>query len=159
MLAAKRQKQSQLDGQQQAEEEKAAAAAAEAAKPHYDPERLRMAANWRQWQDITVPDLNIHAWLKSNWINGKMHMRFALLGEKTALRLFTGSWKYFNLYFADQSGSNLHHATLAADDLHWADNMRNSGVPTMEFEGDSECDLPTYEQIVQWNLKWDNEVN
>jgi hypothetical protein len=159
MLASKRQRQSEQDEQQRLAEEKAQAAAAEAAKPHYDPTRLKIAFKYRQWADITVPDLNIHAWLKSNWKDGVMHMRFALLGDKTALRLFTGNWKYFRLVFADQGGNNLHQAILSTRDLHWDEaGLRNSGVPTMEFEGDSEVSLEVYESIVQWNLKWENDV-
>lgn len=157
MLAIKHKQQSEEEQKAQVEEEKRAAAEAEAAKPHYDPERLRIAASWRQWADITVPDLNIHAWLKSNWKNGVMHIRLALIGEKAALRLFTGSWKYLKIYFANQNGDNLHSATLSTTDLHWDDGLRNSGEPTMDFEGDSEVTLEIYEQIVQWNLKWDNE--
>ncbi len=157
---ARQQEQDRLAAQK-AEEEAAARerAAQEAAKPHYDPTRLNIAKNWRQWADITVPDLNIHAWLKTNWQNGKMHMRLALLGDKTALRLFTGNWPYFRLVFANQSGVNLHQCVLATSDLHWADSLRNSGTPTMEFESDDEVSLEVYESIVQWNLLWTDSVD
>lgn len=159
MLAAKRLKQSKEQEEQRAAEQKAAAAAAEAAKPHYDPTRLNIAKNWRQWADITIPDLNIKCWLKSNWKDGKMHLRLALLGDKTALRLFTGNWTYLRLVFANQQGVNLHQCFLATNDLKWADGLRNSGVPTMEFEADDECSLEIYESIVQWNLQWTNELD
>ena len=159
LLEAKRQKQEREEEKARIAEEKAVAAAAEAAKPRYDPTRIQIAHKWRQWADITVPDLNIHAWLKSNWKDGKMHMRLALLGDKTALRLFTGSWKYFRLVFTDQAGNNLHQSILATNDLHWDEaGLRNGGVPTMEFEGDSDIALPTYESIVQWNFKWENDI-
>jgi hypothetical protein len=164
MLQAKSQREAQ-DAAAEAErqriaEEKAAKAAAEAAKPHYDPTRVGIAKKWRQWADITIPDLNIHAWLKSNWNDGNMHIRLALLGDKTALRLFTGNWPYFRLVFADQQGNNLHQCILATRDLHWDEvGMRNNGTPTMEFEGDSECSLEVYESIVQWNLKWEDHID
>ncbi len=153
--------------QQQAADQKAAEAEAaaqkaaeEAAKPHYDPVRLNMAAKWRQWADITIPDFNIHGWLKTNWVDGKMHLRLALLGEKDALRIFTGQWPYLRLVFADQSGVNLHQCTLATSDLKWDQGgLRNSGTPTMEFESDSECSLEVYESIVQWNLKWETSID
>jgi hypothetical protein len=163
MQEAKRQSQAQQEEQQRIIEEKAAAAAAAAAtaaqRARYDPVRLQIAGKWRQWADITIPDLNIHAWLKTSWKDNIMHLRLALLGDKTALRLFTGNWKYFRLVFADQGGNNLHQAILETRDLHWdASGLRNAGVPTMEFEGDSEITLEIYESIVQWNLKWDNDV-
>lgn len=160
MLEAKRQQSEQQTEQQRIADEKAAQAQAEAAKPHYDPTRLKIAANWRQWADITVPDFNIHCWLKTNWKNGVMHFRLALLGDKAALRLFTGNWPYFRLVFADQAGTNLHQCILATRDLHWDEGgLRNSGVPTMEFESDSECPLEVYESIVQWNLKWEDHID
>lgn len=171
MKQAKQDRLYQEQEQQRIAEEKAAAAEAakqaaaekaaiEAAKPHYDPTRLKIAYNWRQWADITVPDLNIKCWLKSNWKDGNMHLRLALLGDKTALRLFTGNWRYFRLVFADQGGNNLHQCILATNDLHWDEaGLRNSGTPTMEFESDTQCGLEVYESIVQWNLKWENDIN
>lgn len=166
MKQAKAQQQAAEAEQQRIAEEKAAQqeaaaqrAAEEAAKPHYDPQRLAMAVKWRQWADITVPDLNIKGWLKTNWKDGTMHLRLALLGDKTALRIFTGQWPYLRLVFADQGGSNLHQCILATRDLHWADGLRNSGTPTMEFESDSECSLEVYESIVQWNLKWEDHID
>lgn len=164
MLESKAQNQAQ-EAERQAEQqriadEKAARAAAEANRPHYDPTRLGIAQKWRQWADITIPDLNIHAWLKSNWKDGNMHIRLALLGDKTALRLFTGNWPYFRLVFADQGGQNLHQCILASKDLHWDETgLRNNGTPTMEFEGDSQCTLEVYESIVQWNLKWEDHID
>lgn len=167
ILEAKRQREAQDAEKQAAEaerqriaEEKAAQAEAEAAKPHYDPTRLGIAKKWRQWADITIPDINIHAWLKSNWNDGNMHVRLALLGDKTALRLFTGNWPYFRLVFADQQGTNLHQCLLATRDMHWDEvGLRNNGIPTMEYEGDSQCSLEVYESIVQWNLKWEDHID
>lgn len=159
MLAAKQEQQARLAEEQRIADEKAARQAAEAAKPHYDPTRLKIALKWRQWADITIPDLNIKCWLKSNWKDGKMHMRLALLGDKTALRLFTGNWPYFRLVFADQGGNNLHQCILATNQLHWDEQgLRNSGVPTMEYEADDEVPLEVYESIVQWNLKWESQI-
>ena len=167
MKEERAQKQAQQAEQERIAEEKAAAAEAarqaaaiEAAKPHYDPTRLSIASKWRQWADITIPDLNIKCWLKSNWKDGNMHMRLALLGDKTALRLFTGNWPYFRLVFADQSGNNLHQCILATRDLHWDETgLRNSGVPTMEYEADDQVSLEVYESIVQWNLKWEDHID
>lgn len=171
MKQAKSQQQAYEAEQQRLAEEKAAAeeaarqeaaerAAAEAAKPHYDPTRLSIAGKWRQWADITIPDLNIKCWLKTNWKNGNMHLRLALLGDKTALRLFQGTWPYFRLVFADQMGNNLHQCILSTKDLHWDENgLRNSGVPTLEFESDDQVSLEVYESIVQWNLKWEDHID
>lgn len=160
LLEAKKAKQEADAEKQRLAEEAASKAAQEAAKPRYDPVRLNMAKNWRQWADITIPDLNIKCWLKTNWINGRMHLRLALLGgDKTALRLFSGQWTYLRLVFADQSGVNLHQCMLASKELHWADSLRNSGTPTMEYEADDEISLEVYESIVQWNLQWTNELD
>lgn len=159
MMDAKRAAQERQSEAQRIADEKAAAAAAEAAKPHYDPTRLGIALKWRQWADITIPDINIHAWLKTNWKDGNMHLRLALLGDKTALRLFSGNWPYLRLVFADQQGNNLHQCILATRDLHWADGLRNSGTPTMEYEADSPVTLEVYESIVQWNLKWEDHLD
>ncbi|MBX9689989.1 MAG: hypothetical protein K2X27_24980 [Candidatus Obscuribacterales bacterium] len=156
MLEAKKQKQAAEAEQQRLAEEKAAQAAVEAAKPHYDPIRLKTAGSIRQWDMITVPDLNIQCWLKSNWKDGSMNIRLALLGDKTAIRLFTANWKYFKLVFTDAGGNNLHEARLATRDLQWADSMKNGGTPTMEFESSTECPLEVYESMIQWNLKWEN---
>lgn len=167
MKLEKAQREQAAAEQQRADEEKVAQqeaaaqkAAEEAAKPHYDPVRLGMAGKWRQWADITIPDFNIHAWLKTNWADGNMHLRLALLGEKDALRIFTGQWPYLRLLFADQGGTNLHQCALATSDLKWDQSgLRNSGTPTMEFESDSECSLEVYESIVQWNLKWETSID
>lgn len=159
MLDEKRQRQAYEAEQQKIAEERAAQAAAEAAKPHYDPHRTVVAAQWRQWADITIPDYNIHAWLKTNWRDGRMHFRLALLGDKTALRIFTGEWPYFRLTFADQGGVNLHQVILQTRDLHWDDGLRNSGVPTMDFESDDDIPLEIYERIIQWNLKWEDHID
>ncbi len=159
MMGAKKQNESAAAEQQRIADEKTAAAEAEAAKPHYDPTRVAIAGKVRQWQNITVPDLNIQCWLKSTWKDGKMNMRLAMIGDKTALRLFTGNWPYFRLVFADQGGNNLRQSILASSDLRWANSLTNSGTPTMEFEGSDDCPLEVYESIVQWNLKWEDHID
>lgn len=133
------------------------AKAEEASKPHYDPQRIAQAARIRQWQNITVPDLNINCWLKSNWKDGKINFRLALLGDKTALRIFRGDWPYFKVIFTDGIGNNLQQAVVRSEDLHWADSLKNSGSPTLEFESSTEMPLEVYESSTSWNLKWDQQ--
>ena len=148
--------------QQRLAEEKAAAEEArrqeEANRPHYDPQRLQMAAKVRQWQNVTIPDFNINCWLKSTWVDGKMNLRLALVGDKTALRIFQGKWPFFRLIFTDGIGNNLHQAWLRSSDLHWADSLKNSGAPTLEFESSTEVPLNIYESCVAWNLKWEEQM-
>lgn len=162
-MAENRQRQAAADEQQRAAEAKAAAdaeaAAAQAARPNYDPARLAMAAKPRQWANIVVPDLNINCWLKSTWVDGKMNFRFALIGQKEALKVFAARWPYMRLLFQDSVGNNLHQAILRSVDLRWADSLRNSGAPTLEFESSTDCSLEVYEQSIQWNVKWEDHID
>ncbi len=160
--AATAAQQQQEAEKQRAAEEKAAAEEArrqeEANRPHYDPQRLQQAAKVRQWQNVTIPDFNINCWLKSTWTDGKMNLRLAMVGDKTALRIFQGKWPYFRLIFTDGIGNNLHQAWLRSSDLHWADSLKNSGAPTLEFEASTEMPLNVYESCVAWNIKWELEM-
>ena len=162
-MAETRARQEQAAEQQRQAEQKAAddeaARVAEAAKPHYDPTRLKMAAKPRQWSNITIPDININCWMKSTWTDGKMNLRLALLGQKDALRIFTGSWPYLKIILTDAGGNNLHQAVLKSADLRWADSLRNGGAPTMEFEASTECPLEVYETCNQWNLKYMEQLD
>lgn len=135
-------------------EAKAAAAAAEAAKPHYDPIRLQNAAKLRQWANTTIPDYNINCWLKTNWKDGKMNFRLAMLGQKEALSAFQGSWPEILFTLTDQGGTNLHTVIIRTTDLRWAPIGTNQGVPTMEFESNDEIALELYERAAQWNFNW-----
>lgn len=159
--AAAQQQQRDAEAQRVAEEKAAADEARrqeEANRPHYDPQRLAQALKVRQWQNVTIPDYNINCWLKSTWSDGKMNLRLALVGDKTALRVFQGKWPFFRLIFTDSIGNNLHQAWLRSDDLHWADSLKNSGAPTLEFEASTEVPLNIYESCVAWNLKWEDHM-
>ncbi len=143
--------------QRQGAEERAAAAAAaaaEAAKPHYDPGRLAIAAKLRQWANTTIPDYNINCWLKSTWKDGKMNFRLAMLGQREALTTFQGSWPEIMITLTDQGGTNLHTVIVRTTDLRWAPMGANQGVPTLEFESNDEVALERYEQAAQWNFNW-----
>lgn len=151
LLASKQEQARQEAEQARIEEEKAALVA----KPHYDPIRLRRAAAVKQWTVVTVPELNIDAWLKTTWKDGKMNLRLALMGQQEALNLFNSSWPVYRLTFADQSGTNINQVRIPTSEMHWASGTKNGGVPTLEFEGSEDCQLEIYEQCVQWNFRWE----
>jgi len=133
-----------------------AARIAESQKPHYAPERLAQAARPRAWAAITVPDLNIKAVFNSTWSNDKVNYRVALLGQQAAIDTFLGGFSAYHVNFAEQGGHKIFEFTLLPSDFQWAAASVNNGIPTMESRGAVDCDLPRYEQSVQWNLTWSN---
>lgn len=147
--AAARAEQARQEAQARAE-----AAAAEAAKPHYDPMRLKMAGQLKTWTNTTIPDYNINACLKTNWKDGRMNFRLALLGQREALTAFIGQWPEVMVTLTDQGGNNLHTVIVRTIDLQWAPLGANQGVPTLQIESNDEVALELYERTAQWNFNW-----
>lgn len=160
MLAEKEQRvrleaQRRLAQEQEAEQIEAQRLA-ELQKPHYLPERLAHVAKPRAWAAITVPDVNVKAVFNSTWSNNKLNYRVALLGQEAAIDAFMGGYRAYHVNLADQSGSKIFEFELLPADFRWAATNVNNRIPTMESTGAVECELPRYEQSVQWNLTWSN---
>lgn len=129
--------------------------AAEAAKPRYSAARTGRARQVKQWANVTIPEYNINGWLKTWWIDGNLHLRLALLGDREALSVFTTTWPKLRLTFADQGGVNIYEAVVSSNDLSSDTGPRNAGMPTLALESTIDCPLELYENSVQWNLKWE----
>lgn len=123
--------------------------------PQYDPIRLKKAENLKRWAGVRVPEVNIDAYLKSSWKDGRLNLRLALLGQKAALELFNSSWTRYRLSFAAQDGTSINQVVIPTSDMHFAGAQANNNIPTLEFEGSQECSLDVYEQSVQWNFEWE----
>ncbi len=132
----------------------AAARQAEAEKPHYSPLRLEKAARSRSWAVVHVPDIGVQAVLNTLWRDGQIYYRVALLGQKNALELFTSEYRQFTVTFADQSGTKIFEIALSPTDFQMDPPTVNGGIPTMELNNSIDCDLPVYENSVQWNMLW-----
>lgn len=142
------------EAERRAREEKAARELAEASKPHYDPGRLRQAAKIRQWANTTIPDYNIECWLKTNWKDGKLNFRLAMLGQREALQQFQGSWPEYLVTWTDAAGTNLHSVIVPSSSMRWASLGTNNGIPTLELDSSDECALEVYERASNWNFNW-----
>lgn len=128
-----------------------AARAAEAAKPHYPPALLESAARPRVWGPANIDGMGIECHLNSNWIDGHINYRVALLGPRMALEQFMLHHKFF-VNFQDQPGTNLFAYEISPSDFEWDPPNANGGCPTMETRGEVPCDLYAYQQAVQWNI-------
>lgn len=154
-LLEDRQKQAeQREYEQHLAEQKEAARQAEAEKPRYPASELAAAARPRKWASIKVPDLNIQTVLNTTWRDGKLNYRVAMLGQRPALDAFTSQWHAFGVDFADQSGTNIFQFQISPQSFEWAPQSVNGGIPTKQTTGTVDCELPRYEQSVQWNLTW-----
>lgn len=142
------------EAERQAREQKAAAELAEASKPHYDSGRLRQAAKIRQFANVTIPDFNIECWLKTNWKDGKVNFRLAMLGQREALQQFQGSWPEYLITWTDAAGTNLHSVIVPSTSMRWAPLGTNNGIPTLELDSSDECALEIYERSSNWNFNW-----
>lgn len=142
------------EAERQVREQRAAAALAEASKPHYDPGRLRQAAKIKQFANVTIPDFNIECWLKTNWKDGKVNFRLAMLGQREALTQFQGSWPEYLITWTDAAGTNLHSIIVPSSSLHWAPLGTNNGIPTLELDSSDDCALEIYERSSNWNFNW-----
>lgn len=127
----------------------------EAEKPHYSAPRLAKAGKSRTWASVHVPDIGVQAVLNSLWKDGQLYFRIALLGQKNALELFTSEYRQFRITFADQSGTKIFEIPVSPSDFQFDPPDVNGGIPTMELNNSIDCDLPVYENAVQWNMIWD----
>lgn len=134
------------------------ASLSEASQPEafqYDPIRVKKAGTLKRWAGVHVPEINLDAYLKTAWKDGRINIRLALLGQKSALELFNSSWPKYKLSFAAQDGTNLYQVIIPSSEMRFAANQINNNIPTLEFEGSQECPLDIYEQSVQWNFEWE----
>jgi hypothetical protein len=156
MLSAKQRRAAFAEEQRAKEAERQARLEAEAARPHYSAYRLQAAAKPHNWADIVVPDLNVHAVFNSNWTPDHINYRIALLGEKRAIDTFLHQHQSYSVNLVDQAANQIIKFDVAPDSFEWAPPNFNGGIPTMQMTGTVDCDLPVYEQAVQWNLTWEN---
>lgn len=158
MLSQKQKQAEQREYEQHAAEQREAAREAarlaEAQKPRYPASELAAAARPRKWASIKVPDLNIQTVLNTTWTDGKLNYRVAMLGQRPAIDSFTSQWHAFAIDFADQGGTNIFQFQINPASFEWAPSSVNGGIPTKQMSGTVECELPRYEQSVQWNLTW-----
>jgi hypothetical protein len=154
LLRDKQSQAEQREYEQHAAEQKEAERLAEAQKPHYPASELAAAARPRKWASIKVPDLNIQTVINTTWKDGKLNYRVAMLGQRPAIDSFTSQWHAFGIDFADQSGTNIFQFQIDPASFEWAPSSVNGGIPTKQMTGSIECELPRYEQSVQWNLTW-----
>lgn len=158
MLAEKEAKARDEESRRQIAEERAAAEQAareaEANKPRYAPQRLSRAARPRTWAAVTIPDLNVKAVFNSSWNDGRLNYRVALLGQKQAIDVFLGRYEQMQINFQDPSGTNIAQFPVERSEFQWAPANFNQGIPTVQATGAVECELPIYEEAIQWNLTW-----
>lgn len=156
MLAAKQRRAEFAEKQRRIEADREAQLQAEAARPHYSPARLEKAAKPRHWEPITIPDLNVKGVFNSVWKNDRLNYRVALLGDRHAIDAFLMQHQLYGINFANQAGTKVFEFEITPQQFEWAPPGYNGGIPTMHTSGTIECDLPVYEESVQWNLTWQN---
>lgn len=136
-------------------EQKAAERAerAEFARTH-PPERLARVAKLHVWGPITVPDLNIDAYLKSLWKPDGIHFRLALVGQRDALQRFMHDHGGFYVIIMTVDNAKLLEIPLKPQSMSWASEAANYGQPTLEIESIYPMPIDDYEVGKNWSLQW-----
>jgi hypothetical protein len=148
------------EAQAWAEQKAAEKAEIEAQKAAYEaefpPHRLQAVAKWTTWAPIDLGQAGIEARLRSQWVDGGVNFRLALLGSERAINAFCG-WERFILMFQDGAGTNMSPFSVSPKEFHWDDVAKNKGIPTLVLEKKVPYPIQEYERAAQWNLMWSGE--
>lgn len=122
----------------------------------FPPHRLQAVAKWTTWAPINLDQAGIEARLRSQWVDGGVNFRLALLGSEQAINAFCG-WERFILMFQDGAGVNMSPFSVSPKEFRWEDAAKNKGIPTLVLEKKVPYPIQEYERAAQWNLMWSGE--
>ncbi|MFN8654903.1 MAG: hypothetical protein U0105_01080 [Candidatus Obscuribacterales bacterium] len=154
---AQQKRQQAMQWAEQTAAEKAEAEAQKAAyEAEFPPHRLQAVAKWTTWAPINLDTAGVEARLRSQWVDGGVNFRLALLGSEQAINAFCG-WERFIIMFQDSDGVNMTPFSVSPKEFRWSDPAKNRGIPTLELEKKVPYPIQEYERAAQWNLMWSGE--